>query len=185
MEFTLTQNFPAGLDRLWAAFGQADYPQQKYLALGATAVRLHRCNATAQAIDIELERDMPIDPSKLPLWARALVGSRQTLRHHTIWRRIGPTQATAKLDISPIGLPVHARGRATIVESGPESTRLLLTWHVESKVPVIGSKVESLFADQVLDALEADHAFTLQYLMAIAPKYPRARLSPPDATRRE
>jgi len=26
MEFTLTQDFPAGLDRLWAAFGGAEYP---------------------------------------------------------------------------------------------------------------------------------------------------------------
>lgn len=42
MEFTLTQYFPAGLDRLWAAFGRADYPRLKYLALGATAVRLLR-----------------------------------------------------------------------------------------------------------------------------------------------
>ena len=50
MEFTLTQDFPAGLDLLWAAFGRADYPRLKYLALGAMAVRLPRFSATAQAI---------------------------------------------------------------------------------------------------------------------------------------
>jgi len=33
MEFTLTQDFPAGLDGLWAVFGRPEYPQQKYLAL--------------------------------------------------------------------------------------------------------------------------------------------------------
>jgi hypothetical protein len=174
MEFTLTQDLPAGLDRLWAAFGQPGYPRQKYLALGATAVRLHRCTSTARTIDIELERDIPIDPSRLPRWVRPLVGSQQTLRHHTKWQRIGPTQATAELDISPIGLPVHARGLATIVESGPESTRLLMTWRVESKVPVIRDKVERLFSGQVRTALEADHAFTLQYLKAVAPRRPRA-----------
>lgn len=171
MEFTLTQDFPAGLDRLWAAFGQADYPRQKYLALGATAVRLRRCSSTVRTIDIELERDMPIDPSRLPRWARALIGHQQTLRHHTRWQRIGPMKATAELDISPIGLPVHARGLATIVESGPESTRLLLTWRVESSVPVIGDKVERIFSDQVRIALEADHAFTLHYLKANPPSH--------------
>jgi hypothetical protein len=47
---------------------------------------------------------------------------------------------------------------------------MLLTWRVQSRVPVIGGKVERLFADQVRNALEADHAFTLQNLMAIASK---------------
>lgn len=173
MEFTLTQDFPVGLDRLWSAFGRADYPRHKYLALGATAVRMRRFSATAQAIDVELERDMPVDSSRLPRWSRGLVGSEQTLRHHTVWRRIGPTQATAELDIRPAGLPVRAQGTAAIDESGPESTRLRLTWRVTSGVPVIGHKVERLFADQVRNALEADHAFTLQYLRAIASKHPR------------
>ena len=126
---------------------------------------------------------MPIDPSRLPRWSRALVGSQQTLRHHTVWRRIGPAQATAELDISSTGLPVRAQGTAAIVESGPESTRMRLTWRVQSRVPVIGGEVERLFADQVRNALEADHAFTLQYLMAIASKHPRALSSPRDATR--
>jgi len=57
-------------------------------------VRLHRFSATAQAIDVELERVMPIDPSRLPRWSRAVVGSEQALLHHTVWRRISsPTLA--------------------------------------------------------------------------------------------
>ena len=146
MEFTLTQDFLAGLDCLWAAFGRADYPRLKYVALGATAVRLHRFNATAQVIDIELE---PV-----------------CVFRRSVTDRFG--SVTAELDIWPTGLPVRAQGTAAIVESGSESTRLPLTWRVQSGVPVIGDKVERLFADQVRNALEADHAFTLQYLMAIA-----------------
>jgi hypothetical protein len=34
MEFTITQDFPAGLDRLWAVFGRPDYPRRKYRAFG-------------------------------------------------------------------------------------------------------------------------------------------------------
>jgi hypothetical protein len=168
MEFALIQDYPAGLDRLWAAFGRADYPRRKYRALGATAVRIDRFTATAQAIEVELERDMPVDPSRLPRWCRALVGSRQTLRQRTVWRRIGPAQATAELDISPVGMPVRAHGRAAIAESGPASTRLTLSWRVDCSAPVIGRAVERLFADQVRGALEADHAFTLKYLAAEA-----------------
>ena len=61
IELELTQDFPAGLDRLWAVFGRPDYPVKKYLALGATAVRTVRFSASAQAIDVELERDVPVE----------------------------------------------------------------------------------------------------------------------------
>lgn len=68
MRFNLTQDYPAGLDRLWSAFGQADYPQRKYLALGAIAVRVRRFLVTMEAIEVELERDVPVG---LPVRAHA------------------------------------------------------------------------------------------------------------------
>jgi hypothetical protein len=174
IELNLTQDFPAGLDRLWAAFGREDYPRQKYFSLGATAVRTGCFSASAQAIDVELERDMPVDPRRLPSWARVLVGSRQTLRHRSAWRRTGPRQATAELHISPIGLPVQAHGLGTISETSPGRSRMVLIWHVASNLPLIGHKVERLFADLIRTSLDADHAFTLRYLEAHGPGCRRA-----------
>jgi hypothetical protein len=37
-QFTVTQEFAAGPDRLWAALGRREHARQKYLALGVTAV---------------------------------------------------------------------------------------------------------------------------------------------------
>ena len=164
MEFTLTQHFPTGLDRLWAVFGRPEYPERKYDALGATALRLHRFHVTAQAIEVELERDMPVDPSRLPPWMLKMIGRHQTLRQRTAWKRVSPTQVSAELDVSPIGLPVRAHGVGTIVETAPGTTRMALTWRVTSMLPLMGAKVERLFADQLRTALEDDHAFTLRYL---------------------
>lgn len=164
MEFIVTQDFPAGLDRLWAVFGQAGYVRSKYRALGATTVQLRHFEATPQAIDIDLERDMPVDPSRLPAWSRALASARQTLRHRTLWRREGPARASAELDISVKGLPLHARGRATIAEVEPGLTRMQITWRLQSALPVIGGRVEQLLADQVRAGLAADHGFTLKFL---------------------
>lgn len=158
VEFTLVQDYPTGLDHLWAAFGRPDYAMRKYQALGSSAVHLRRFEATAQAIEVELERDAPVDRSALPLWARTLVGRRQTLRHHTVWRRTGPSQVSAELDISPAGLPVHAQAVGVIGEPAPATTRMVLTWQVNS---VLGARVERLFARQLRAALNADHAFTV------------------------
>jgi hypothetical protein len=167
MDFTLTQHFPTGLDRLWVTFGRPEYPERKYGALGATSFRMQQFRVTERTIEVELERDVPVDRSQLPTWVRAMVGGTQTLRHRTRWQRVGPTRVNAELDIEPIGLPVRARGVGTIVEIAPELTRMNLTWQVKSIVPVIGDKIERLFADQVRTALDADHAYTLQYLQQV------------------
>jgi hypothetical protein len=174
MEFESTHDFPAGLDRLWAALGQEDYPQRKYPALGATAVRIARFSATPQAIDVELERDLPVDAPALPSWARAWVGGQQTLRQRSAWRRAGPTRAAVELHIAPVGLPVRAAGQGTIEEISPGLTRMAMTWRVESGWPVIAAAIERLFAGQVRSSLDADHAFTLRYLAAGRPR-PRSR----------
>ena len=163
-EFTVAQDFPAGLDRLWSVFGHPQYARQKYLAPGATAVRVDQFRSTAAFIEVELERTIPVDKSQLPAWMRSLVGGAQTLRHHTQWRRTDRMHVAAELDVSPVGLPVRARGVASIIETTHESTRMELDWRVESVLPVVGAKVERLFAEQLRDALGADHAFTLEYL---------------------
>lgn len=165
MQFNLTQDFPTGLDRLCVAFGRADYPQRKHLALGATAVRMRRFRATRTAIGVELERDVPADKSRLLPWMRLLARSKQTLQHRTIWRRVGPNQATAEIDIVPVGLPIHAHASGTIVESASGQTRMELTWQVDS---MLGGRVERQFADQIKAALDDDHTFTVQTLQQAA-----------------
>ena len=165
-QLNTTQDFPAGLDRLWAAFGSEDYPRQKYLALGSTAVRLECFRATARTIDVELERDLSVDPRRLPSWARWLIGRQLTLRHRSAWRWEGPTRVSAELHIAPVGLPVQAHGQGTITETSAGTSRMVLVWRVASDLPLIGPKVERLFADLMRRSLDADHAFTLRYLQA-------------------
>ena len=164
IEFTLKQDFPAGLDRLWVTFSRSSYAKQKYVALGSKVVRVRRFRVTAQTIQVDLERDIPVEISRFPLWARAMTGRRQMLRHRTKWRRIDPTEVVAELDISAVGLSVGAHGLGTIVEMAPQRTRMTLKWHVESPLPVIGKRVERLFAQEMRAALADDHRFTLQYL---------------------
>lgn len=161
LKFTVVQDYPAGLDRLWSAFGQPGYPVGKYRALGALAVRLRRFDATPQRIEVELERDVPTDPGGLPVWARAFVRSTQTLGHHSTWRRVDATRAEAELEIAAQGLPVRARAEGVIAESGTGRCRMTLTWQVDSR---FGVRVAQLFADQVRQALAADHAYTLRCL---------------------
>jgi Protein of unknown function (DUF2505) len=164
LKFSLSQDYPAGLDRLWAIFGQANYPEQKYRSLGSTAVQMLRFTATEKLIEVELERKAPVAWEKIPHWARKFIGSEQTMHHHTKWRRVSPTQVDAELDIAPVGMPVSAHGTGSVIEMTPKQTRLTLSFDVECKIPGLGAKVSSLFAEQVKAALQADHIFTLRYI---------------------
>jgi hypothetical protein len=166
MKFTIVQDYPAGLDRLWSAFGQPEYPLRKYSALGAQAVRLWRFDATPQRIEVELERDVPTATCGLPVWARAFVRSTQTIVHRSTWRRIDATRAEAELEIAPKGLPVRARAAGIIAETSAGRCRMTLSWQVDSR---IGAGVARLFAAQVRQALDEDHAYTLRYLEQASP----------------
>jgi hypothetical protein len=45
--FELTQDFPVGLDRLWAVLGRPDYIRDKYRSLGSTSLRILKFSADA------------------------------------------------------------------------------------------------------------------------------------------
>jgi hypothetical protein len=164
MKFRLHQDYPAALDDLWAVFARADYPEQKYRALGSTAVRIQRFAVTATLITVDLERTVHLDLARVPLWARPFLGAEQRLRHHTRWQRLGPAQARADLVIVPVGQPLAASAIGAVAELAPDLTRLTLTFDVTCRLPGVGAGVARLFAGQVQSALRADHAFTLSYL---------------------
>lgn len=164
MKFSLSQDFPAGLERLWAAFGQPDYPVQKYRSLGSTGLRMLRFDATAELIEVELERRAPVAWETVPAWARGFLSRGQVMHHRTRWLRVSPTWVEVELGIVPVGKPVSAHGTGSIVQLAPDLTRMTLRFVVECRLPVLGARVARLYAKQIREAFEADHAFTLRYL---------------------
>jgi hypothetical protein len=169
MQFDLTQDFPVGLERLWTVLGSADYVEQKYRSLGSTSLRILKFSAAAKLIEVELDRRAPVARDKLPVWARAIPGKEQAKMHqHTRWRRTDPARVDAEVDISALGVPVSARGTGMVVESSPGRSRMSLHFDVKSTLPVLKESVTQVFAQQVKLALQADHAFTLDYLRGSA-----------------
>jgi hypothetical protein len=166
MRFDLTQDFPASLERLWTALGSADYVEQKYRSLGSTSIRILKFIASAELIEVVLDREAPVVREKLPRWARVLSGKHQAMRQHTRWRRADNAHVDAEFDIVPQGVPVRARGTGSVVALSPGHTRMTLHFDVTGTAPAFKSSVARLFAQQVKAALEADHAFTIDYLRA-------------------
>ena len=170
MEFDLTQEFPVGLGRLWSALGRADYIEQKYRSLGTTSLRIRKLVRDADTIEVVLDRKAPVALDELPLWARLLSGTRQAMRHHTRWKRVSRDRVDAELDIRALGRGVVATGAGSVHELSPTHSRLTLHFNIATTSPAVPPGVAELFARQVNHALEADHAFTVDYLRAESPR---------------
>ena len=130
MNFSVRQDYPTSLERLWAVFGHADYPEKKYRALGSTGLKIMRFEVTKKLIEVDLERKAQVVAEKIPKMARALIGSEQRMRHHTQWRRVSPMQVDAELDIAPVGISLRAHAYGTVIELTPKQTRMTLKFHV-------------------------------------------------------
>lgn len=164
MKFDLRQEFPVGLERLWTALGRAAYVEQKYRALGSTSLRILKFSASPELIEVELDREAPVDGKQLPVWARVFSGKAQAMHQKTRWKRADPSRIEAEVDISAVRVLVSAKGVGSVVEVSPVHSRMTLHFHVSSASPILKSKVARLFAQQVKSALADDHEFTVDYL---------------------
>lgn len=162
-EFTRRDDLPADLDRLWATFGDPAYAREKYVALGSHDVRILRFDVRATEIEVELERQVHVDRRQWPRWSQPALAAVQTLRHRSSWRRVSPSRVVATLEIAPVGQPVRADGTGRIDEVAPAHAVMTVHWRVRSPVPLLGRRIERLFARQLRAALDADYAFTLRW----------------------
>ena len=163
--FTMAQDFPVGVDRLWTAIGREDYVRAKYRALGTPALRLRRFQATAERVEVDLERDLP-RAVPLPPGLGATGHALRTLRQRSTWRRDARGEVQVTLEIAPLGLPLVAAGEGSVRPTGPHACRLALRWQVRAdEVPgLLRGAASAIFARRVREALAQDHAFTLGWL---------------------
>lgn len=169
MKFSFDQDFPQGLDRLWAVYAQTDYLKAKYGALGSTHIRVLESVTTDKDLGVVLERTIPAaDINGIPDWAKKLISRDYVMRHENRCKRTSPTHATVSLRITPVGSPVSISAQGTFSEPVAGHSRLALTFDVECKIPLVGGKVAELFAKKIREALAEDHDFTLGYIKAHA-----------------
>lgn len=164
MKITLQQDYPASLATLWKVFGNLEYPHQKYRALGITGYDVHRFDVSSAHIDLDMTRVISIPGDRIPSLVQKFLHPEHTLRYVSSWRLCSPTVADFDLSIIPHGLPVHITATGALTEkSGPQSV-MVLTFDIKVNVPLLGSKIEKLIAQQLEKSFVSDHDFTLRYL---------------------
>jgi hypothetical protein len=171
--FQLKHLYPADLGRLWATLGRREYVESKYRALGSTDLRILEFDVSAHTIFVVLERRVRNDADAVPAWAKIILAGSHVLHHQTRWTRVDSKSAEVEVEIWPPGIPVRAQGRGVIVELSAKRTEITLDFAVECHVPAVGAKVAEFFADQMEQALDQDHRFTMSYLRRTMKSDPR------------
>lgn len=164
MKITLQQEYPASVKTLWQVFGDPEYPHKKYRALGITGYEVHQFDVTDAQIDLDMTRTLSIPPDRIPALVQKFLHPEQDLRYVSSWRMTSPGSADFELHIIPHGLPVKVVATGTLAERNDQCSTMTLDFDVTANVPLLGSKIESLIAQQLEKSYRSDHAFTLEYL---------------------
>lgn len=164
MKITLQQDYPASIKTLWQVFGDTEYPQKKYQALGITAYEVHQFDVSDNQIDLDMTRTLSLPPDRIPAIVKKFLHPEQDLRYVSSWRMISPESATFDLKVIPHGLPVNIIATGSLAQQSGQCSTMTLTFDITANVPLFSGKIESMIAQQLEKSYQSDHAFTLKYL---------------------
>ncbi|HEX4939143.1 MAG TPA: DUF2505 domain-containing protein [Candidatus Kapabacteria bacterium] len=164
MKISLQQDYPASLSTLWRVFGNPDYPHRKYRALGITGYEIHRFDASADHIDLDMSRVIAIPEDRIPALVQRFLHPEHTLRYVSSWHLRSSTVADFDLSILPHALPVHITAKGSLTEQDAKHSHMSLDFDIKAHVPLLGGKIEKLIGQQLEKSFQSDHAFTLRYL---------------------
>jgi hypothetical protein len=93
----------------------------------------------------------------LPGFARKFIGDEINLIQTEVWSGADGVMTGGTVDVVIPGKPGQMRGTITLRESGGTTTETV-EMEIKVGIPLVGSKIESLIADLLRKALEAENA---------------------------
>ncbi|MDI1301306.1 MAG: DUF2505 domain-containing protein [bacterium] len=141
MKYHDTINYPVPREELFRFFTDPDFFVRKYVAQGATNVRVTRSETAGSCSTITVTRDVPVEVP-IPSFARALVPSTITLVQTDSWDR---TSCKGSLQIEFKGMPVRLNCEMTLQDRAGGSVEEL-AFDIRVSVPLLGGKLEELLA---------------------------------------
>lgn len=151
--------FPKGAETVLRMFTDQNYFIKKYEMTGATNIELLNVEHQGDHFSIEVNRDVPADVP-LPKFAKKMVSETMSVKQKDSWNT---ADRTGRLDIHIKGVPVELYCEMELVDEGDSST-LVLDFHANANIPLIGKKVERLLLDDVIHKTESDSAAGVELL---------------------
>lgn len=152
--------YPHSVATLHAALTDERYWQARLQAVGGPGAKLDRVQVGDGTIDIAMTQAVPAE--HLPSVVTKIRPGDLIITRTESWGPLHGDRAEGTFSAEVEGAPGQLRGTMVLTADGDGSS-LVMDGEVEVKLPIFGSKVESVIAGQVLELLDAEEDFTGQW----------------------
>lgn len=161
MKYQETIRYPVPVASLFRFFTDPDFFVRKYVAQGATNVHVTHAVMTGSRSTITVSRDVPVEVP-IPSFARSLVPSHITLVQTDAW---DTATQTGSLRIDFKGMPVRLTCDITLRDHAEGAVEELY-FDIRVNVPLLGSKLEALLAQDLRLKFQRDTEVSLDIITA-------------------
>lgn len=160
--FDVQTDSPAGVDEIFAAFGDKNYWHARIAEFGGGATTLDTLDVGADgSVAVATTQDLRHDLLPRPL-TKVFRGN-LSIRRTEAWRRSEDGEVSGAVTISASGVPGSGAGDAALVAL-PDGSRLTLRGTVEVKIPLVGGRVEKVICDQIVVEIPQLQRFTSDWI---------------------
>ncbi|QBJ95758.1 DUF2505 domain-containing protein [Rhodococcus sp. ABRD24] len=150
-------HYPRPVATVHAALTDERYWHARLAKVGGPSAQLTSIVAGDGRIDVTMAQAVPAE--HLPPVVTKIRPGDLIISRAESWGALQGDRAEGTFTADVDGTPGHVRGTMTLTPDG-DGSLLVLAGEVEVKIPLIGSKIESVIAGQVLELLDAEQDFT-------------------------
>jgi hypothetical protein len=152
----IQHRYPESPERMRQVLTDPGYLQDKLRAVGGTGAELVSREETDHCVTVVLRQTVPA--TALPSFVRSVLPGDLVIRRIETWTGLGGSVQSV-VD----GAPGRITGEMRLAPD-PDGSLLLLQLEAKVSLPLVGGKVERVITDNVSKLMDAEYAFTMQWL---------------------
>ncbi|QIZ38432.1 DUF2505 domain-containing protein [Saccharopolyspora sp. ASAGF58] len=159
IEYRSTYEWPAA--RVFAALTDSDCLRERLRVLGGDNELVeHEATATGARFRIR----QGVRAGAIPSVARAVVGGDLSIDRSEVWRREAAGGYAAEVTAGALAVPQAITASQRLRDLPAAGCEFVVEGDVKVGIPLLGGKLEDLFASEVHSLLAAEHEFTVDWL---------------------
>ncbi|MGF7119917.1 DUF2505 domain-containing protein [Rhodococcus sp. BE178] len=152
--------YPQPVATVHAALTDEGYWHARLQQVGGPGAKLDKVTVGDGTIDVAMTQAVPAQ--HLPSVVTKIRPGDLIITRTESWGALQGDRAVGTFSAEVEGAPGQLRGTMTLTADGSGSL-LVMEGEVEVKMPLIGGKIESVIAGQILELLDAEEDFTGQW----------------------
>ena len=163
--FTLSEHYPASVERVYAAFTDQRYWLARLVDSGADTATLDALTVGADG-GVDVTTTQGIHREKLPALAAQFHPGDLEVARTEKWHPVSGGRARAEVTGRILGTPAKVAGDAVLEPDGAGAAlRLTATVHVD--IPLVGGKIEGFIGQQLAELMTAEQRFTSTWVSRV------------------